>query len=102
MREKQPENNDGGHAISSNQPTEGLILSSGGGGESWSFCAAKLGSRWFKHKTESVKQPPESQGIWPTQRSENSKLFSDFAVNLKLTDNFSRLRVLISLLQKPK
>lgn len=68
----------------------------------WSFCAAKLGSCWFKHNTETAKQSPGNQGILPTQKSKNSKLFSDFIISLKLTDNSSRLHGLISLLQKPK
>lgn len=68
----------------------------------WRFCAAKLGSCWFKHNTETAKQSPGNQGILPTQKSENSKLFSDFIISLKLTDTSSRLHGLISLLQKPK
>lgn len=49
MREKQPENNcaDGGHAISSNQPSEGLMLSFGergeGGGKLMEFLCSQVG-----------------------------------------------------------
>lgn len=38
------------------------------GGETWRFCAARLGSCWFKHKTVTVKQSPGKRCLAHTEQ----------------------------------